>query len=138
VRNGIANPINKTVTYLTSQRQRDIYRVHVRDGVLFKDGGGGGGGGVNDCGDGGGHVDAAGLTRGLPPPGASAPEGGGRSGPEDEAAGGGASSSSSAAADPQQQLVLFSTDSYHTSWRVTGDGYAMIVFREAAGAACRP
>ena len=111
VRNGIANPINKTVTYLTSQRQRDIYRVHVRDGMLFKDGGGGGGGGVNDCGEGGGNVDAG---------------------------GGGASSSSSAAADPQQQLVLFSTDSYHTSWRVTGDGYAMIVFREAAGAACRP
>ena len=108
MRNGIANPINKTVTYLTSQRQRDIYRVHVRDGMLFKDGGGGGGGGVNACGEqGGGHVDAA---------------------------GGGASSSSSAAADPQQQLVLFSTDSYHTSWRVTGDGYAMMVFREADGA----
>ena len=107
VRNGIANPINKTVTYLTSQRHCDIYRVHVRDGMLFKDGGGGGGGGVNDCGEGGGNVDAG---------------------------GGGASSSSSAAADPQQQLVPFSTDSYHTSWRVTGDGYAMMVFREAAGA----
>ena len=60
MRNGIANPINKTVTYLTSQRQRDIYRVHVRDGMLFKEGRGGGGGGVNDCGEGGGNVDAGG------------------------------------------------------------------------------
>ena len=27
------------------------------------------------------------------------------------------------------ELEPFSTDSYHTSWRVTGDGFAMLVFR---------